>query len=179
MAAVASRYARALADVVFGLKLDGQQAAAQVRSVVQLLDSSLDLRRVWENPAIPAEQKHKLLDSIAQRAGWSKPIRNFVAVVIDHRRLRLLPDITRQFERELNSRLGFTDAEVTSARELLPAEKRGVEAEIEQMTGKKVRAQYAVDRKLLGGAIIKLGSTIYDGSIRGQLHKIKEQLSSS
>ena len=105
------------------------------------LSESADLRRVWENPAVPAEQKRKLLDAIVQREGIDKPVRNLVAVLIDHRRLPFLPRIVEQFEKELDARMGFAEAQISSARELGDAEKRALEAQIAKMTGKKVRAQ--------------------------------------
>ena len=94
-----------------------------------------------------------------------------------HRRVAALPEIARQFGLELNERLGLADAEVTSTRELSDAEKHALEARVGQVTGKKIRARYMTDSKVLGGAVVKVGSTIYDGSIRGQLQKLKEALS--
>jgi F-type H+-transporting ATPase subunit delta len=178
MAVVTSRYARALADVVMERKLDPASTVSEVYSVVELLNGSLDLRRVWENPAVPADQKRKLLDVIVARAGLGKEVRNFLAVLIDHHRVHQLGEIARLFETELNERLGFAEAEVSSARELSAAEKRDLELQIGKLTGKRVRAKYAVNTRLLGGAVVKVGSTIYDGSVHGQLQKIREQLSS-
>lgn len=179
MAAVESRYARALADVVFEQKINPAAAFAELQSLVAMVRESTDLRRIWESPAITAQQKRSILDSLASRTGISKTIRNFVAVLIDHQRVRNLAQIASQFEVEINQRLGFADAEITSARELSAEERRAIEDQVEQLAGKKVRARYSTDRSLLGGAVVRLGSTIYDGSVRGQLVKIKEQLSAS
>jgi F-type H+-transporting ATPase subunit delta len=176
MAAVLSRYARALVDVVMDKKLDPKQTLDQLNSLVGLVDSSADLRRVWESPAVPVEQKRTLLDSLASRLGLSQWVRNFAAVLIDHHRIAALAPISKQFETELFERLGMAEAEVTSSRELNNDERREIEQRIEQFTGKKVRARYVIDTKLLGGAVVKMGSTVYDGSVRGQLFKIKEQL---
>src|SRR5579864_4283362 len=178
MASVASTYARAFADVVLSERLDGERAVAELRDLADLLAESAELRRVWENPAIPAEQKHNLLDAIAQRDGISKPARNLVAVVIDHRRVRFLSRIIQQVEKELDARLGLAEAQITSMRELGDAEKRALEAQVGRVTGKKVRARYAQDASLLGGAVVRVGSTIYDGSVAGQLQRIKEAISS-
>lgn len=178
MASVANTYARAFADVVFDERLDAARATAGLRSVAALFEQSVDLRRVWENPAVPVEQKRKLLDAIVQREGIDRPVRNLVAVLIDHRRLPFLPRIVEQFARELDARLGFAEAEISSARELGDVERRALEAQIEKTTGKKVRAHYALDATLLGGAVVRVGSTIYDGSVKGQLEQIKEAISS-
>jgi F-type H+-transporting ATPase subunit delta len=176
MASVISRYARAFADVVIDLKVDANQARGELRSVVDLLRESVDLQRVWDNPAIPHDQKLRVLDAIAQRAGLVTAVRNFIAVIIEHRRTRLLPQIAKQFEAELNDRLGFIDAEITSARELSAQERQMLELQVSRMTGRTVRAHYATDPKVLGGAVVKVGSTVYDGSVRGQLYRIREQL---
>jgi len=178
MASVSSTYARAFADVVLRAHLDASRAVAGLREIAGLLDESAPLRRVWENPAVPAEQKRNLLDAIVQREAIDKPVRNLVAVLIDHRRVHFLPRIIEQLEKELDARLGFAQAQILSARELGDPEKRALESQIEKTTGKKVRARYGLDSSLLGGAMVRVGSTIYDGSVKGQLEKIREVISS-
>jgi F-type H+-transporting ATPase subunit delta len=178
MASVGSTYARAFVDVVLSAKLDANRAIAELHTLAGLLADSADLRRVWENPAIPAEQKRRLLDAIVQRDEISRPVRNLVAVLIDHRRVPFLKPIVQQVEREINQRLGFAEAQITSVRELGDGEKRTLEAQIEKVTGRKVRAQYGQDASLLGGALVRVGSTVYDGSVKGQLEKIREAISS-
>jgi len=178
MASVASTYARAFADVVISAHLDANRAIGGLKRISGLLAESAELRRVWENPAVPAEQKRKLLDAIVHREGIEKHVRNLVAVLIDHRRITFLERITQQLEKELDARLGFAEAQVTSARELGDAEKRALETQIEKVTGKKVRAHFGLDAALLGGAVVRVGSTIYDGSVKGQLERIKEAISS-
>jgi F-type H+-transporting ATPase subunit delta len=178
MASVASTYSRAFADVVLSAHLDADASIAELRSIASLLSESSELRRVWENPAIPAEQKRRVLDVIVERDGISKQVRNLVAVLIDHRRVHFLEPIIGQLEKELDARLGFAEAEITSARQLDDAEKREFEAQVGKLTGKKVRARYGQDASLLGGAVVRLGSTIYDGSVKGQLERLKEAISS-
>jgi F-type H+-transporting ATPase subunit delta len=178
VASVASTYARAFADVVLSAHLDASRAVSALRGIAGLLEESAALRRVWENPAVPAEQKRKVLDAIVQREGIDRPVRNLVAVLIDHRRVQFLARIIEQLEKELDARLGFAEANISSARALGDVEKRALEAQIEKTTGKKVRARYALDSSLLGGAVVRVGSTIYDGSVKGQLEKIREAMSS-
>jgi len=179
MASVTGTYARAFADVVIEQRLDPDKTLQQARLLVQLVSGSRELREVWETPSIPAEQKRAVLGAIVKRVGISKSVRNFLAVLIDHRRIKFLEPIVKQFEHELNQRLGFVEVEITSARELNEKERRSLETRMEKVTGKKLRAQYARDESILGGAIVKVGSTIYDGSVVGQLEKIRERLSSS
>jgi F-type H+-transporting ATPase subunit delta len=177
MAAVSSRYARALADVVADAKLDVSKAVAQLHSLVTAFEESRELREVWESPAIPVEQKHLVLDALAARIGVTDRIlRNFIAVLIDQDRISLLAEIAKLFEIELNSRAGRLDAEIVSARELGPEQQSSLLAELSRMTGKIVLPRYATDAKLIGGVTVRVGSTIYDGSVRGQLQRIRQQL---
>src|ERR1700741_2109206 len=117
MASVASTYARAFADVVFDAHLDAGRAINGLRQIATLFHQSLELRRVWENSAVPADQKRNLLDAIVQREGIDRPVRNLIAVLIDHRRMPFLPRIIEQLEKELDSRLGFAEAQISSVRE--------------------------------------------------------------
>jgi len=178
VASVTSTYARALADVVFDQHLDPGKTLLEAQSLAQLVASSQPLREVWEAPSIPPDQKRALLDAIVAREGISRPVRNFMAVLMDHRRIKFLEPIVKEFGQELNRRLGFTEAEVVSVRELGQAERSALEAQVEKLTGHKVRARYEQDSSILGGAIVKVGSTIYDGSVRGQLERIREAISS-
>lgn len=177
MASVAGAYARAFADVVLRDGLDAHGSTQDLRAIAGSLNESPELRRVWANPGVPAEQKHKLLNAIAAREGISKQARNLIAVLIDHRRTHFLNAIIAQVERELDARLGFAEAQITSAHELDESEKRQFESQVQKLTGKKVRASYGLDASLLGGATVRVGSTIYDGSVKGQLGRIKEAMS--
>lgn len=179
MASVISIYARAFADVVISSRLDAQKTLAEAQQISALVRDSKALREVWEAPSIPADQKRAVLDGIAKKAGLSRSTRNFIAVLIDKGRIRFLSDIVAQFARELNERLGFAEAAVTSARELRPEERAELENDLSRVTGKKIRAHYAQDQSILGGAIARVGSTVYDGSVKGQLERIRQQLISN
>ncbi len=178
MASVVGIYARAFADVVMktSSRLDPAGALQELRTIEALLEESDQLRRVLENPSIPGDRKRAVLDAITKRLGTTRQVRNFMAVLTDHRRLPLFSEILKQLEQELNDRQGFAEAKVSTARPLSDAEKKMLEAEITRLTGKKVRARYGQDASLLGGAVVQVGSTIYDGSVEGQLNRIREQL---
>src|SRR5207248_5125556 len=145
------------ADVVIEQRLNPEKTVEETRSLAALVASNHELRVVWEAPSIATEQKVRVLDGIAQRLGVSGVVRNLVAVLIDHRRIQFLDAIVKQFEQDLNERLGFAEAEVTSARELSDDERRGLESQVGRVTGKKVRAHYLRDASILGGAIVKVG----------------------
>jgi F-type H+-transporting ATPase subunit delta len=179
MSAIASRYARALVEVVLEKKTDPEIARQQLNAIVNAIHESTDLRRVWESPAVSAEQKRAVLDAVVRQIGAAKPIRNFIAILIDHRRIAMLDDVAKQFDSELNAQLGLAEAEISSARQLSADGKRQLELQLARLTGKKVRAHYFSDPQLLGGVVVRVGSTIYDGSVRGQLEKMKQELSSA
>ena len=176
MASVVGIYARAFADVVVDSKSDPARMLAELQTMEALFAESDPLRRVMDNPSIPGEQKRGVLDAVIKKIGGSRPVRNFIAVLTDHRRLPLFGEVVAQVEHELNERFGFVDAQVTSARPLAETDKQLLEAEIAKLTGKQVRARYQQDGALLGGAVVQVGSTIYDGSVNGQLERIREQL---
>src|SRR5437762_13092434 len=114
MASVTGTYARAFADVVIEQRLDAEKTLQQARLLVQLVAGSKELREVWETPSISAEQKRAVVDAIVKRSGMSKSVRNFLGVLIDHRRIKFLEPIVKQVEHEVNERLGFVGADINS-----------------------------------------------------------------
>jgi len=178
MAGIAATYARAFADVIFNLRLDPQKALLEAQALAGLIAESRELREVWEAPSISGVQKRAVLDAIVAREKMSRPIRNFFAVLLDHRRIGFLAEIVQQLQQEINQRLGITEAQVTTARELDDPERRWLESEIERAIDIKVLARYTQDASILGGAVVRVGSTIYDGSVKGKLERMKEALSS-
>ena|ERR1700733_2656251 len=178
MASVINTYARAFADAVLSGHHDPDKTLREARAVTDLVAGSKELREVWETPSITPAQKRAVLDAIVAQEGISKVVRNFVAVLIDHRRIKFLGPIVKQFETELDQRLGFTETEIISAHELDQKERQILESQMQKLTGKKIRAHYSRDESILGGAIVKVGSTIYDGSVVGQLERIKQAISS-
>jgi len=163
MASVAGTYARGFADVVVEKRLDVARALQELHGVGALMKENDDLRRVWENPSIPGEQKRRVLDALTAREGFSQTVRNFVAVLIDHKRIPFFEQIVRQVEKDMDDRMGVAEAQISSARELSDPEKREIEGQVARLTGKRLRANYSRDTSLLGGAVVRVGSTIYDG----------------
>jgi F-type H+-transporting ATPase subunit delta len=176
MASFVGIYGRALADVVVDRSLDANRVSSELGSLEALLNESAELRIVWDSPSVASEQKLKLLDSLVARLGISREIRNFTAVLISNRRIAAFNEVSRNAVEQINERLGIADAEIFSVRELAAEERRKLEAQVTKVTGKRLRVHYALDQKLVGGVVVKVGSTIYDGSVRGQLQRMKEQL---
>ena len=179
MAAVLGRYARAYAEVAVKNKLNPEKTVAEFQQMADVVSSSRELRNVLQNPAVSREQKLKLLDSIIQHIGATKMLRNFLAVLIDHRRIANICDVLEQFKQELDRRMGIADAKVSSVRELSSAEKKLLEQQLAAITGKTVRATYSKDASLLGGVLVRVGSTIYDGSVQGRLQRLRQELANA
>jgi F-type H+-transporting ATPase subunit delta len=176
--AVAHRYARALADIVMepGSPLKPEDAVAQVKSVEALLDESPELRVALLTPAIPTSRKRAVMGKLLERTGASPLIRNFVYVVIDHRRIGVIGEIREALELELDARQGVVRAEVTSAEPLNAPLSAGLESRLSSLTGKRMRLRFDVDPSLVGGVIARIGSTVYDGSVRGELQQLGKKL---
>ena len=179
MAAVLGRYARAYADVVVKHRHHIEKAAGELEQMAAILSSSRELRNVLANPAVAREQKLKLLDAIVSRMDASNIVRNFLAVLIDHRRIGSIGEIVELFKQELDRRLGIAEAKVSSVRELSSVEKKSLEQELAAITGMTVRATYSQDATLLGGVLVRVGSTIYDGSVQGRLQRMRQELASA
>ena len=110
------------------------------------------------------------------RIGASKIIRNFIFVIVDHQRTNALPEIVAAFHDVIRQRQGFAEAEVSSAVELSAAQKKQFAQTLERLTGKKIEAKYSLDPALLGGAVVRVGDTIYDGSVRSRLKEMRARL---
>lgn len=173
--ALASRYAAALADVAFEQK-SGDRVKKHLAAFVDAFFGSADLRNFIESPAIAPEMKHKVIEELGAKMDLAPAVRNFAYVIVNHRRTEMLREIQQAFEAELNARLGIAEAEVTSARELNAAEKERMTKALERRTGKKIEARFRQDESLVGGAVVRVGSTVYDGSVREQLTRLREQL---
>jgi ATP synthase F1 delta subunit len=175
MSRISQRYASALADVVLDRK-ETAPALQGLSAFVQIWAESAGLRNFLMSPAIPSAAKHGLVDKLAASLELVPAVRNFLHVLIRHRRLEALPEIRVECEDELRRRLGIARAAIVSVRELTEDEKKSLVAALEGVTGKKIEAQYQVNRNLIGGATVRIGSAIYDGSVREQLALLRSRL---
>mgnify|MGYP000114959476 CR=1 FL=1 len=176
--AVAARYARALAEIAFDARrgLDPQAIAGDLAQFGAALAQSPDLRNVLLSPAVAPGRKRAVVERLAAAAGISPVTRNFLFVVIDHRRTGLFGDIQEAYRAEMNERLGLVEAGVTTAREQRASRQELVREGLERLTGKHVRPRFKTDERLIGGITVRIGSTIYDGSVRGQLDALRRKL---
>jgi F-type H+-transporting ATPase subunit delta len=179
MSVFAARYARALADVVLDAKLNTAEVERQLEDFAATFAGSKDLRELLLNPSISAQKRVAILDKINGRVGCGPQVRNFLAVLIGHERLGALAEILEEYRQEMNRRLSISDAEVVTARPLEDQERAKLEGQVSALAGNRVNATFREDKSLIGGAIVRIGSTIYDGSVRGRLERLKERLVSS
>ena len=175
MSVLAQRYAAALADVALE-RGNAEDAKKELDNFVELFKGSADLRNFLETPAISRESKQELIEKLGARMGLSPAVRNFLYVLIDHRRVAMIDEIAQAFTKEVNARLGIAEAQVTSARDLSASEKKELMAALGRVTGKRIEARYGTDTGLIAGAVVRIGSTIYDGSVREQLNRLRARL---
>jgi F-type H+-transporting ATPase subunit delta len=173
--ALARRYAAAMADVAIERK-NAERVKSDFANFVNAFYSSADLRNFLESPAISIEVKQKVIQAVATKMQLDGGVANFMHLIVKHGRTELLREIERALGEELNARLGIAMAEVTSARALNDAERRELTAALERRTGKKIEARFSEDGSLLGGAVVRVGSTVYDGSVKERLSRLREQL---
>ena len=176
MSALTLRYAHAFASAAASNRLDANAAQQQMRDFSETFADSHELREVLMNPSLVNEQKLKVLDAIAQRIGMFPQVRNFLAVIMDHQRLSELDEILTEYHAIADVQSGLADAEITSAHPLNDQDRAELEAQVAKVAGGRVRATYRQDASLLGGAVVRIGSTVYDGSLRGQLQQLKQRL---
>jgi F-type H+-transporting ATPase subunit delta len=179
MSVYAARYARALADVVLETKLNPAEVEQQLKDFAATFAGSKDLRELLLNPSLSTGKRVSILDAVNRLVGCGPKVRNFLAVLITHERLGAIHEILDEYRLEMNRRLAISDAEVVSARPLQEQERAKLEQQVAALAGTRVNATFRQDKSLIGGAIVRIGSTIYDGSVRGRLERLRERLASS
>lgn len=172
---IARRYAVALADVVIKSG-DADTVRTELNAWVDLIESNPDLERALESPAIAHSNKQGVLEGLIAKTKPTKTTANFLRVLLRNSRIAQLPQISERFHHELEDRSGESHASVTSARALSEAEKSEFQKTIEKLTGRTVNINYAVDESIIGGVVTRVGSTVYDGSVKTQLENLKEKL---
>ena len=176
--AAATRYARALADAALDPKnrSDARQLLNELGTFDQMANESADLKNILLSPAVQGSKKRAVVARFADSLPLSKLVRNFLYVIIDHHRVGMLGEIREAFETVLDERLGVVRAEVKSAAPLDARQQQAIAAELSQVAGKQVRCTFDTEPNLVGGVVARIGSTIYDGSVRARLDALRERL---
>ncbi|MFZ2024270.1 MAG: ATP synthase F1 subunit delta [Terracidiphilus sp.] len=176
MPAFVSRYATAFAEVVTDAKLDATAIDRQLTDFLATWEGSPELRTFFVNPAVPAIQKVAILDKLNAKLGMQKQLRNLIAVLINNDRIGHVAEVAAAYRRILQEQLGIRPAEIVTARELSKDERNSLTAEVAKLAGGKIDASFTLDQSILGGTVVRIGSTVYDGSVRGRLERLKETL---
>jgi F-type H+-transporting ATPase subunit delta len=177
MAAFVARYASAFADVVTAAKLDTAALDRQFGDFLATWDGSPELREFFLNPAIPAVSKVEILDKLNAKLQLQKELRNLIAVLISNDRIGQVSEVAQAWRRLLQEQLGIRPAEIVTARPLDTKERDALLAEIALLAGSRIEASFKLDKSILGGTVVRIGSTVYDGSVRGRLERLREVLS--
>lgn len=173
---VAAPYSQALMSIAQSHDLT-DQFGNDIRALLGLLEASPDFRELIGNPVIQESDKKAVLQRIAGEE-TNPYLMNFLMLLVDKRRIFFLPEICQQFLALLRKLKNVVLAEVLSATELTEVQRQGVVEKIKTLTGAQdVELKTTVDRDLIGGVIIKVGSQIFDASLRGQLRRISLSLS--
>ncbi len=177
---VASRYAQALVDALTSphAGVDARQALGSLAEFVETMDRARDLDLILSSPSINPKRKRAVIEKVSDRMELPRFVRNFLFVLSDHRRLPLVREVSDIAFSVLDERLGFLRADLTSAAPLSDEEQRQIAEKLQGMTGKQIRIEVKVDPDLIGGIVARVGSTVYDGSVRGRLDALDERLSS-
>jgi len=176
MAAFVSRYAQAFLDVVTSRHLDTAAVNRQFADYLATWDGSEELRGFFENPAVPSAQKVAFLDKINTKLGMGRELRNLLAVLIDHGRIGNVHEVALAYRRALQERLGIQQAQIVTARQLSPQEQNALVVEVGKLAGSRIEANFELDKSILGGTVVRIGSTVYDGSVKGRLERLREAL---
>ncbi len=176
MATFTLRYARAFQQVAIAQNLNVDAVRTQLSDFGKTFDGSRELREFLLNPALPQSDKLGVLDAIGTRVGLDKPVRNFIAVLMDHDRLHFLREIVEEYSALADEASGISEVEIVSAKPLTDDERNLLQGKAGELAGGNVRVQWSEDAALLGGAVIRLGSRVYDGSVRAQLQQMKQHL---
>ncbi len=176
MPAFVARYAEAFTDVVTDLKLGTAAIDHRFSDFLATWEGSAELRTFFVNPAIPAPQKIAILDKLNATLGMQKELRNLIAVLIQNDRIGHVVEVAAAYRSILQRQLGIRPAEIVTARQLSAGERSSLVAELARLAGAKIDPSFKLDSSILGGAVVRIGSTVYDGSVRGRLDRLKEAL---
>ncbi len=172
---VARRYATALADVVTKTS-ETDSVKAELKTWEQMISQNTDLQTAFGNPSISLVNKEKVLENLIEKTKPMKATANFLRVLLRNGRLTEIGEINEKFASVLEERSGAVSAQITSARSLSEVEKAEMQSNLSKLTGKTVSLNFQTDETLIGGVVTRIGSTVYDGSVKARLAELKHQM---
>lgn len=174
----ANRYARALFDVAVTEDAELSRIAKDLSSVTQVITEHTELRLATERAGVPDAARVAVMEQVADRLGVTPQVKKLIAVLTRGRRLNLVKDLAEAYSERLLAHQNVVRAEITSAAPLSPEKTRALEESLATVTGKKVELSVGVDPAILGGVVAKIGSTVYDGSVKTQLERMRHEIGS-
>ena len=173
--AILARYAKSLAEIVFEENID-EKVTEDLKTYSEIFRAVPDLLETLDSPAIPREAKEKLLGELLARYPVHPTTSNFLRILLQNNRIRYYQEILDSFIKSVNEHKGIVSAQVTAATPLSQEEAQNLEDRLGEITGKGVNVELQTDASLLGGIVVQIGSTSFDGSIRTKLAEMKRRL---
>ena len=173
--AILARYAKSLAEIVFEENID-EKVTEDLKTYSEIFRAVPDLLETLDSPAIPREAKEKLLGELLARYPVHPTTSNFLRILLQNNRIRYFQEILDSFIKSVNENKGIVSAQVTAATPLSQEEAQNLEDRLAEITGKGVNVELQTDTSLLGGIVVQIGSTSFDGSIRPKLAEMKRRL---
>jgi len=171
----AARYARALFDVALA-EDDPQLVEQQLTTVVEVFTGHADLWRAVTNPAVPVQKKRAVVDELLPQLALQPVVHKLIAMMAGRDRLLLLPDLLDTYRTRLLDHQEVVRADVTTAVPLAPERAEALKDKLTAITGRKVLMQTTTNTDIIGGVVARIGSTVYDGSVKRQLERMQERL---
>jgi F-type H+-transporting ATPase subunit delta len=175
LSAVLGRYCKSLADIVFEENIE-EQVTKDLGTYGEIFRTVPDVLDVLHSPAVPRETKEKLLSALMVKYPVHAISSNFLRTLLLHNRMGHFQQIMDGYLKAVSERKGILSAQVTAAMPLAQNELNNLEARLVGITGKVVNVDLQTDAGLLGGMVVQIGNTIFDGSIRTQLAEMKRRL---
>lgn len=172
----ANRYAKALFDVALEEKADLAAIGHDLQAVVEVMKASPELAQAANRGSVTDAARQSLMKAVAEAMSLAQPVAKMLVLLATSRKLNLVPELAASYQERLLAHQNVVRAEVKSAAALSPERTRALEESLSAITGKKVELSVSVDPELLGGVVATIGSTIYDGSVRTQLQRMRQEL---
>ena len=174
MTVVASRYARALIEAMSPDQAD--TGLDQIQRLNDLVATEEDVRKLLLNPVVPQDRRKRFIEQLAEAMGLDPRVRRLFVLIVERRRLPVLADVVVAYQQMLDQRNGIVRAQVLAAAPISEAEQREIAARLEKTTGKRVVMEIDEDPELMAGLVVRIGSTVYDGSLRQHLTGFRQRM---
>ena len=174
----ANRYAKALFDVALAEKADLAKINQDLTAIAELVETNKDLALAASRAGVPDAARKALIEQVADRLGVAPQVKKLLVMLVEKRALVMAKDLAESYQERLLAHQNIVRAQVTSASPLSPEKTKALEESLSKVTGKKIELSVSVDPELLGGVVARIGSTVYDGSVKTQLQRMRQEISS-